>query len=253
MGKTRRGGKRIGHGSEAFLVKPPIPCKGESGPRDGHVTRVPNPEYVDGISPDLWKPNPKIIEKLKEIDPDQSYFYYQLECDPGELTDENKKDGITDELKPYSQLFVYAPGGTWVDPKYRPRNWLEWLDGRNEQVLVSKATRTDKQKEHLTKAVKLLHDNGIHHGDLHQGNVVIAEDGLPRIIDFDRASFKEPDERFFKVDPNVNHDKFFKQALEDENETLQKLLQGKFIHTSLPRGAKRTRKVKRSKKLKRRS
>jgi serine/threonine protein kinase len=241
MGKTRRGGKRIGQGSEAFLIKPSVPCKGESGPRDGHVTRVPKSEYIKGLSPELWKPNPKIIQKLKEIDPDQKYFYYPLECDPGELTDENKADGVTEELKPYTDLLLYAPGGTWVDPKYRPRNWLEWLDGRDEEVLVSKATRNDKQKEHLKKAVQLLHQNGIYHGDLHQGNILIADDELPRIIDFDRARFKEPGERFFERD------------LDDEDKDLQKLLEGRFIHTSRPRGAKRTRKMKRSKKIRHRS
>jgi predicted Ser/Thr protein kinase len=228
MGNTRRGGKRVGQGTTAFIVDPPIPCEGESGPRKGFVTKVTT------IRPQDWKVNPVVLAKLKQLDPEQKYFYYPVDCVPGTLTKENKEDGITEELKPFTELMAYAPGGTWLNATYRPRTWKEWIDGRNEEVLASSAPRTDQQKQHLVNAVTLLHQNNIAHGDLHHENIVIAEDGLPRLIDFARARFQERRTRPFNTE------------IELENETLKDLYDEKIVATS--RRRKMTRRNKASSK-----
>jgi tRNA A-37 threonylcarbamoyl transferase component Bud32 len=38
-----------------------------------------------------------------------------------------------------------------------------------------------------------MHENGIVHGDLHGKNVIMADDGLPRIIDFGNAVVDAPE------------------------------------------------------------
>ena len=229
MGKTRRGGKRIGEGQDGYLVDPPIPCEGEKEPRKGFVTKVPELDRIKELPPELLKVKPDVLAKLKEIDPKQEFFYYPVDCTAGTLTEENKADGIPEEAKPFAELIRYAPGGTWINPKYRDRNWGEWLKGRNEQVLASTTPRTDAQKQHLIKAVTLLHQNNIVHGDLHQGNIVIAADGLPRLIDFTRSEYQ----------PKTTHP--FNVQIEIENETLKKQVDEMFLHTSKPRGGRRTR------------
>ena len=217
---SRRAGRRIGQGSDAFVVDPPIPCKGETGPRKGFVTRVP---IAEGMSSPQWKLNPEIQKRLQELDPEQEYFYYPIECEPGDLTAENRADGITENMKPYAELLRYAPSGTWTDPSYRARTWKELFQGRKKQVLDSIARRTDAQKDHLLRAVALLHSKRITHGDLHPGNIVIAEDGLPRIIDFGLAKIvPENDLRY----------------LQYELETLQNTLEGK-TYTQTSRGGNR--------------
>ncbi len=165
-----------GEGSSAFIVDPPVPCAdGRELPAGEFVSRVvPKEDFLEEEKEELqkWREyHNSIIRKLAEIDPEQKYFYYpDLSCTPGTLTEENEADGVTSGMR--IELFRYAPGGT--------------LRGRS---------LTSDQKAHVDEAVRRLRENHIRHGDLkNRENIVIAGDGLPRIIDWDSARFVKPAE-----------------------------------------------------------
>jgi predicted Ser/Thr protein kinase len=192
------------------------------------VTRVPKAEFVDpdDLPPEEWKIKPDVLAALQRIDPDQAFFFYPVPCTADALTEENKKDGLTEAQLPYAEL-LRKGSQTWTHPQYRTRTWGEFLRGRKEKVLESTATRTEAQKNHLKDAVKLLHDNGITHGDVHATNVVLADDGLPRVVDFDTAKVWS------------SRDEAFERAVKDDLRTLNDVLEGNRILTSLPNGGKR--------------
>ncbi len=166
VNRHQRGGmSRKGEGANAAVILPAIPCEGESEPRTGYVSRVPLPEAPERFDP----APPDVVAILRTIDPEQDYFYYPVDCKAGVLTEENKKDGVTEETKVFAELLRYAPGGNSFDET-----------GEMKPL-------TQAQKSHLGKAIRLLHANGVTHNDLHPGNVVFAEDNLPRIIDWQTA------------------------------------------------------------------
>lgn len=181
----KRGGKVLGEGHAAKTYDPPIQCK-DGRNMSGYVTRV----VKDGDRDELlttW--NPEIIERLKKIDPDQKYFYYPQYCEPGELTDENRADGITDESKQVSE-YVKKGYGTIGPRAFERRNWVEYFLGRKNWI--NKNQKFQGMMDHLVEAVELLHKNKIAHGDIWGDNIIIAQDNLPRIIDFGEATINPP-------------------------------------------------------------
>ncbi|NBU93927.1 MAG: hypothetical protein EBS18_05235, partial [Actinobacteria bacterium] len=62
-----------------------------------------------------------------------------------------------------------------------------------------KTLSPSKFTRHLLEAGALLALNGIVHNDLHQGNILIDEHSVPRIIDFGRAlfSYEKVSEQYF--------------------------------------------------------
>lgn len=194
--KTRRrtknkGGKRLGEGMTAFVVDPPIQCN-DGRDMTGYVTRVSMEPNFDEI---MSKDRKKIINKLKKIDPDQKYFFYPQYCTPGKLSEENMKDGVTDELKKYSEYMKKGESDwhRYYKVQYRYRNWKEFFKGRKKLILEQNRERPPQEQiDHLMKGVELLHKNKIYHGDLHPGNILTGPDGLPRIIDFARSTYDAP-------------------------------------------------------------
>jgi serine/threonine protein kinase len=178
--KTRRGGKILAQGASSIILDPPIPCK-DGRDMSKYVSRVSKREqYEDLVSKD----HPRLIKKLKEIDPDQKYFYYPEYCTPGNLTEDNKLDGVTYKNKKYSEI-VLKGSEEWNPITNKARSWVGFLKRKARGKKLPMTAKTQEQIDHLAKAIKLLHDNGIVHGDLHGRNVIIADDGLPRIIDFE--------------------------------------------------------------------
>lgn len=186
MAKTRKrkGGKIIGEGAFAVIIDPAIPCK-DGRDMSKYVSRVSKrANDADLVSKD----HPKLIEKLRKIDPDQKYFFYPDHCVTGKLTQQNLADGITYKMKSHSE-FLLRGTGVWNDmvAENTTRTWSDFFRGK----AVGKAKGWDAQSQekidHLEKAFELLHENRITHNDVHGYNVVIAEDDLPRIIDFSFA------------------------------------------------------------------
>ena len=137
-----------------------------------YVSRVIGKRHRNNAKVDLVSHNKKLLKKLKKIDPSQRYMYYPMTCEPGTLLDENKADGVTEDNKHLSE--AYLKGG------------LTW----NEYCLAHQ--HTEKQANHIVKAIQKLHKAGIVHGDFNRHNIVMGSDGLPRLIDFGNSIYDSP-------------------------------------------------------------
>jgi hypothetical protein len=182
---TLRGGKVLGQGLFAKAIYPPIQCK-DGRDMKGLVTRFLKDGDIDSL---LSKWNPELIEKLKEIDPEQKYFFYPEYCVPGDLSKENIEDGVTEENKKYSEVMKKG-FETWGISIYKRRTWMNYLAGR--KVWINENKKYLKMFEHLIKGVELLHSQKICHNDLHPGNIILGRDRLPRIIDFGESTMNSP-------------------------------------------------------------
>lgn len=170
----------------SFVVDPAVPCK-DGRDMSKYVSRISKREKMGDI---VSKDHPRLMEKLREIDPDQKYFYYPEYCEPGPMLKENKLDGVTYTNKKYSEI-VLRGNDVWNPLSRKPRSWKGFLKGK-KHGRKEFPIRSQEQVEHLTKAIELLHDNGIVHHDLHGKNVIIADDGMPRIIDFQFSTLDSP-------------------------------------------------------------
>ena len=189
--RKHRGGKIIGTGHSVFVIDPAIPCKDDRN-MSKYVSRV----SIRGLNGDLVSKNhKKLIEKLKEIDPSQKYFYYSEYCDPGALIQENKLDGVTYASKKFSEI-VLKGSETWNPEMRKTRSWAAFFKGKSKGKKIAMTDKNEAQLEHLRKAVELLHKNGITHNDLYGRNVVMSvEDNLPRIIDFGESTLNATDKQ----------------------------------------------------------
>lgn len=185
--KTRRGGKILGEGKFSIVVDPAIPCK-DKRDTSKYVSRVSKRENMSDIAS---KDHPKLMKKLAQLDPDQKYFYYPQYCEPGAMLKENKLDGVSYTNKKFSELILRG-NDVWNSLGRKNRSWEGFLKGKKIGKKVEFAGRTQEQLDHLKKAIDLLHDNDIAHHDLHGQNVIIADDGMPRIIDFGFATLDSP-------------------------------------------------------------
>ena len=162
----RKGGEKLGQGKNGLVVSPAIACKGKDV--TNKVSKVFFKQKKFEKTREVIAP---VLIKLKEIDPEQKYFLYPEFCDDiGELTEDNKKDGVTEENKKYSYLMK-----------------------RGKNQTLSKFIETTKPSEdeivtilkEVQKLLNILHENNIIHGDFHSENVLRMDDGTFRIIDFD--------------------------------------------------------------------
>lgn len=172
--QTRRkgkGGKKLGEGVYGFVIDPPITCDGKD--MKGYVSKVfKTKEEFDNV-----KTNP-VYAKLKEIDPDQTRFLYPEVCDsPGELTNENIEDGVTEENKQLSYLVKKGGDVTLYD----------YLQNTNKYTTKETVKFIIAQLREVFASVKLLHANAILHDDLHTKNILVTAEGKFHIIDFDRS------------------------------------------------------------------
>jgi serine/threonine protein kinase len=153
----------LSKGKTAKVIYPAIPCK-DGRDMTNYVSRVINDDRELLF---LAHHKKELMEKLKAIDPEQRYFIYPEYCEPGELLESNREDGVTDENKHRSEIMVKA-------------------------IPLRKGKQFNAK--HLLKSIKLLHSNKILHGDIHSGNIVLGTDNLPRLIDFDSAIVNAPTE-----------------------------------------------------------
>ena len=114
-------------------------------------------------------PNMEIQDNLEQIDPDETRYIRYHKCMSGEFPEEVV---FMRKLKP--------------------------LD-------TTKMTR--KQYRYLRDSIDLLHKNGISHGDL-PGNVMVSDDDLPRIIDWETSRLN--DEIAIGIDKNAFYSTQFK-------------------------------------------
>lgn len=216
--KQKAGMAKLGEGAYAKVIYPAIPCKGKDTSKYASKVFNPDEEILDGEELSDYfeglKTNP-VFARLKEIDPEQKYFVYPEFCtEMGELTEENKKDGVTDEMKQYSYLI--KKGGKSLKEEFEAK-----AGEVDDYVAYLKPIVTD-----VFAKLKILHDNGIIHGDFHTANVIRMDDGTTRIIDFDRSKVFDPvviaklqkyDRARMKVDDGKENDKtdFLEYAVGD--------------------------------------
>jgi len=171
--RKKRGGKTLGEGKNGMVISPAIACK--TTDTTGKVSKV----FFEKEKFDTTKNSiaPVLIE-LKKIDPNQESFLYPEFCDEiGELSAENKVDGVTEETKHYSYLMKFGEGQTLL-------KFITETKPSEDQIVVLL-----KQVQEL---LNRLHKNNILHGDFHSENVLRMNDGTFRIIDFDVAQIVDP-------------------------------------------------------------
>jgi serine/threonine protein kinase len=218
--RKRRGGKSLGEGERGFVIDPAIPCEGKN--TSGYVSKVfKKKEDFENAKKSLEP----IVAKLETIDPEQKEFLYPVFCETiGELTDQNTKDGVTEDNKYWSHLMKRG-GETIADYIKRGNTAVECSQLTDIMCQLSKLQNQDVDKlpiddiiktgtktlkpivEKVFTLVDKLYKNGIVHRDLHARNVLRVSDGTLQIIDFDRARdyFKESD---YKYDINEDKENF---------------------------------------------
>ena len=201
--RKHRGGKIIGEGYSAFVIDPPIKCN-DNRDMSKYVSRVSK----RGLNGDLVSKNhKKLIEKLKEIDPNQNFFYYPEYCDPGALSQENKLDGITYSNKKFSEI-VSKGAEVWNPETRKTRSWSAFFKGKSKGKKIAMTPKNEEQIKHLRKGLEKMWENRIVHGDMYGRNVVISsEDNLPRIIDFGESILSATDKQL-ELEKNAVEDRF---------------------------------------------
>jgi len=185
--RAKRGGKVIGQGAYAIVIDPPIACA-DKRDMSKYVSRMSKRESKEDL---VSKDHPRLIRKLKEIDPEQKYFFYPEYCQPGALSEQNKLDGVTYKNKMYSEI-VLKGSDVWNPIISKKRSWAAFLKGKKLGKKLPMPKKSIAQIDYLKTAIDLLHDNHIVHGDLHGKNVIMADDGMPRIIDFGKSLLDAP-------------------------------------------------------------
>lgn len=69
---------------------------------------------------------------------------------------------------------------------------MEWLEGRKlEELLGRNISIADAEKlcRGIVAGIKHFHDSGVAHSDLHEGNVLVTSDFIPKIIDADEERY----------------------------------------------------------------
>jgi hypothetical protein len=172
--RRKRGGTKIGKGASGNIYYPAIPCND-----------LDTSQYVSKVFSNKYEFNKLKYEisdslsTLVKIDPKQEYFLYPIFCESfGDLSDENKKDGITEDNKVYS--YLVKKGGKSVETILLEK--MKFMMSYDEKLkflkpIVAEAIRLNTI---LTKA-------GLQHNDFHPGNLVIMPDNSYRVIDFDRV------------------------------------------------------------------
>ncbi len=169
------GGAFIGEGTYGCTFIPPLLCVGEkkANVKENTVSKIS--EYKRGLGDEL-----RTLKRIREKIPlAPAYFAMPLSdqlCNldknqPFNPEQELKKcDTLTDNPINSSNIWSFKMG--YAGEKDR------------EQGLFSSPDALWRYGKHFLEGLTLLMVNGLVHGDLHSGNVLVQGNYLPRIIDF---------------------------------------------------------------------
>lgn len=162
--KMLAGGVKLGEGSTSWIIEPALPCNDES--TKGLVTKL----FIDSSETHSGEMNEKILKKLKMIDPDQQRFIYPTSiCNKTIRLSKAQKDAVFEV----------------TGKKPLTTEGLKYFN--MAKVMKADFPLTAPSADFVRESMKLLHSNGIIHGDLHRNNIMIGSDYKPRIIDFGLA------------------------------------------------------------------
>jgi serine/threonine protein kinase len=177
LDKTILGAGVLGTGASGCVVDS-LSC-GKLSRKNGYVAKILN-KNVDINIP--------LQNKLAEIDPDNKRFnrYYLPNC---------KIEGIINnaDIKACLQKGLQLDRHNIVFQRY-----LLPL----EESHTSKQQMTKSQYRYLRESLDVLHKNKILHNDLPDNVMIDPYDNMPRIIDWDNASFID-NESFAAIDYNA--------------------------------------------------
>ena len=131
-----------------------------------------------------------IARHLATFDPDQLRFLYALPksaiCSEARINDvpNNAAQGVLRRMYPNPENNNPLLGN--VQFFNMPAARRSYYRGELNRL-------NDEKKSFLRESIKILHDHGIFHNDLHGNNIVEGIDGNPRIIDFGKAIVQTDD------------------------------------------------------------
>jgi hypothetical protein len=176
--KYKRGGNILGTGASGCVIDS-LSC-GKLSRENGYVAKILN-KNVDINIP--------LQNKLAEIDPDNKRFNRYHKDDTCEI------EGIINntDIKACLQKGLKLDKHNIVFQRY-----LVPL----EESHTSKQQMTKSQYRYLRESLDILHKNKILHNDLPDNVMIDPYDNMPRIIDWDNASFFDNDS-FAAIDYNA--------------------------------------------------
>jgi serine/threonine protein kinase len=85
--------------------------------------------------------------------------------------------------------FEYYPDGILVRGVTWPTLVMEWIDGHSLDVYLDSVVQKSDVVRYLAdmwlKVLRSLRDNGIAHGDLQHGNIIVDRSNMLRLVDLD--------------------------------------------------------------------
>lgn len=186
----RRKNRRIGEGAFGYVVSPAIPCVGRNVSRKVSKLFKKQANLHKNFQ-DRYKnfatrraQLEPVIEKLRILDPEQTHFLYPEFCDtPGDLSEELRANGVTNESK--HESYLMTSGGISFKRLLEP--FVELVNAAVRQDAKKEYTSAERRKDIVDKYLAIMYpiikqadellnklfDAHIYHGDLHHGNVLL--------------------------------------------------------------------------------
>jgi hypothetical protein len=185
--KYKRGGNVLGTGASGCVVDS-LSC-GKLSRENGYVAKILNQNVYINIP---------LQNKLAEIDPDNKRFNRYYKDDTCEIV------GITNnaDIKACLQKGLKLNDTNIVFQRYL----LPLQPSQTQKQNLSKS-----QYRYLRESLDILRENKILHNDLPDNVMIDPDDNMPRIIDWDNATFSD-NKSFDMMDYNafLNHYKVVK-------------------------------------------
>lgn len=198
--KSKRGGAEaeyVAKGDNGCVLKGDVPKNCEGSAQSLNVRVEPTDVLLTKVTPyaKVYEQEWGVAQTLFRIDPQQQYFLYPISVCKSQvaLPDHLKAACNFDDSMPIKQLYLMQVknGGTSLEDMARRGRTL---------------TRTQAEKviEDVREGLRVLHNNGLAHGDIHHGNVLVAFDQgtgqvHARIIDFGFLSASTPEKKLSDV------------------------------------------------------
>lgn len=207
--RKKRGGKKLGEGKYGFVIEPAIQCVGKD--TTGYVSKVfkTKEEFV--------KLNKPVLNEIKTIPNYENYFIVPEFCETmGQLSEENKKDGVTEENK-YNSYLMKKAGSITLRQRIEEFATPSMYGDRYTEDDLSDFI--ENNLKNVFDGLKLLHEKNILHGDLHTENIIEwGKTDTFRIADFDGAFFLSDEAKkkdYFKKWLHFPTDSYAKQNEHD--------------------------------------